>query len=77
VTCGKNDIRPERPDTQATAQQQHDELRDNGDGEAEERQNDEGMANFESTVVRSETGSDFQNKDAAIAALSVQRRRVR
>src|SRR5260370_41803135 len=70
---------PERPDTQAAAQlecaaqQQHDELRDNSDGEAEERQNDQG--NGELREYGGEVGNwqRLPKQDAAIAALTVQR----
>src|SRR5260370_22806587 len=70
---------PERPDTQAAAQldcaaqQQHDELRDNGDGEAEERQNDEGNGELRENGGEVGNWQLLQEQEAAIAELSAQR----
>src|SRR5438309_10858998 len=70
---------PERPHTQAaaqqdcTAQQQHDELRDNSDGETEQRQNDEGNGELGEHCGEVGNWQRLPEQDAAIAALSVQR----
>src|ERR1700694_4621638 len=70
---------PERPDTLAAAQvecaaqQQHDKLRDNSDREAEKRQYDEGNGELREHGGEVGNWQRLPEKDAAIAALSVQR----
>src|SRR5256884_9772218 len=64
---------PERPGTQAAAQQEHDKLCDHRDGEAEERQNDEGNGELREHGGEVGNWQRLPEQDAAIAALSVQR----
>ena len=60
-------LRPKHPHTYSAprqyraAHQQHDPLRNYGNRKRQQRQHNQRELAFASTVVRSDTGSDFQN----------------